>query len=69
MDPKFGGKGIAQEAVNEIIRFVFEDFGLVAIEAWVNPNNRGAMYVLGQLGFEKEAHFKDYVYFNNGLPC
>ncbi|MFY0672755.1 MAG: GNAT family N-acetyltransferase [Bacteroidia bacterium] len=65
MDPKYWGKGIAEEAVREIIRFGFEALKLVAIEAWVSPNNRGAMYILSQLGFEKEAHFKDYVYFNN----
>ncbi len=64
MDPKFWGKGIAQEAVEAIINFGFDALKLFAIEAWVNPSNRGAVYLLSELGFVKEAHFNNYIYFD-----
>ena len=59
------GKNIAIEAVKAIIKFGLEEINLHSIEAKVSPENRGAIYILESLGFEKEAHFKDRVYFNN----
>lgn len=60
----YWGKNIAAEAVQAIINFGFEQMNLHAIEAFVSPENRGAIYLLESLGFEKEAHFKERVYFN-----
>ena len=60
----YWGKNIAVEAVKAIIDFGFEQMNLHAIEAFVSPGNRGAIYLLESLGFEKEAHFKDRIYFN-----
>ena len=58
------GKNIAYEAVSAIVNFGFDEFQLHSIEAKVSPENRGAIYLLESLGFEKEAHFKDRIYFN-----
>ena len=52
------------EAVQAIITFGFEKMNLHAIEALVSPENRGAIFLLETLGFEKEAHFRDRIYFN-----
>ncbi|WP_294677030.1 GNAT family protein [uncultured Fluviicola sp.] len=60
----YWGKNIALEAVRAIVSFGFEKMNLHAIEAFVSPGNRGAIFLLESLGFEKEAHFKDRVYFN-----
>lgn len=60
----YWGKNIAMEAVQAIVTFGFEKINLQAIEAFVSPENRGAIYLLESLGFEKEAHFKERVYFN-----
>lgn len=60
----FWGKHIALEAVTAIISFGFEEMNLHAVEALVSPENRGAIYLLESLGFEKEAHFKDRICFN-----
>lgn len=60
----YWGKNIALEAVQAIVAFGFEKMDLHAIEAWVSPENRGAIYLLESLGFEKEAHFKDRICFN-----
>ncbi len=60
----YWGKNIALEAVQAIVSFGFEQMNLHAIEAFVSPANRGAIFLLESLGFEKEAHFKERVYFN-----
>lgn len=64
LDVHFWGKHIAQEAVAAIVRFGFETFGLHTIEAKVSPENRGAIFLLEKLGFRKEGHLKDRIYYN-----
>ena len=59
------GKNLAIEAMKEIIHFGFDTLKLHAIEAKVSPHNRSAIYLLEKMHFMKEAHFKDYFYFNN----
>jgi ribosomal-protein-alanine N-acetyltransferase len=63
MAPKYWGKGIAQEAVAAILQFGLETIGLHAIEAKVDPGNRGACALLDRFGFVKEAVFRDRIYF------
>jgi [ribosomal protein S5]-alanine N-acetyltransferase len=63
MAVEYWGKGIALEAVEAILKFGFDELHLHAIEAKVSPENKGAIHVLEQLGFQKEAHFKDRIYF------
>jgi len=65
LDVDYWGKHIAMEAVGAILNFGFEQLGLKSIEAKVSPENRGAVRLLEYFGFEKEAHFKNRVYFNN----
>src|SRR5690606_21639547 len=50
----FWGKNIAVEAVRAIVDFGFREMNLHSIEAVVSPDNRGAIYLLESLGFEKE---------------
>jgi ribosomal-protein-alanine N-acetyltransferase len=64
LDVEFWGKHIAVEAVQEIVRFGFEGMNLHSIEAKVSPENRGAITLMEFLGFRKEAHYKDRIYFN-----
>jgi ribosomal-protein-alanine N-acetyltransferase len=59
------GKNFAIEAVEAIIHFGFHELKLNAIEAKVSPDNKSAIHVLTNLGFEKEAHFKRFVQFKN----
>jgi ribosomal-protein-alanine N-acetyltransferase len=63
LDLRYWGKKLAIEAVVAIIRFGFEIMTLHTIEAKVAPGNRSAIFLLEQLGFKKEAHFTDRVYF------
>jgi [ribosomal protein S5]-alanine N-acetyltransferase len=60
----YWGKHIAAEAVEAILKFGLETMNLHTIEAKVSPDNKGAIFLLEQLGFTKEAHYADRVYFN-----
>jgi [ribosomal protein S5]-alanine N-acetyltransferase len=62
---EFWGKHIAAEAVEAIVSFGLMEMNLHAIEAYMSPSNRGAIYLLEKLGFKKEAHFKEKVFFKN----
>lgn len=64
MDVQYWGKFYAKEAVEGILKFGLETMGLHAIEAKVSPLNKSAVAVLNQLGFVKEAHFKDRIFYN-----
>ena len=59
----YWGKNIAVEAVMAIIKFGFDAANLHTIEAKVSPENRGAIYLLETIGFKKEAHFVDRVFY------
>ena len=61
---EYWGKNIALEAVSKIVEFGLDKLNLHTIEAKVNPENRGAIFLLEQIGFQKEAHFRDRIYFN-----
>lgn len=61
----YWGKHIATEAVVAIVRFGLETINLHSIEAKVSPQNRGAIFLMEQLGFRKEAHYTDRIFFNN----
>jgi ribosomal-protein-alanine N-acetyltransferase len=65
LDVNYWGKNIAIEAVEGIIQYGFESLQLHSIEAKVSPLNRGAIFLLETLGFEKEAHFRERVFFRN----
>ena len=61
---EYWGKSLAQEAVEAIIKFGLSTMNLHTIEAKVSPGNRGAIYLLETIGFKKEAHFADRIFFN-----
>lgn len=65
MATDYWGRKLAIEAVAAIVDFGFGRFGLHAIEARLDPGNRSAIALLEALGFVKEAHFRDYVYFRD----
>jgi ribosomal-protein-alanine N-acetyltransferase len=56
---------LAFEAVNAIVDIGLNSLNLQTIKAKVCPLNRGAIAILEKLGFVKDAHFKNRVYFNN----
>jgi ribosomal-protein-alanine N-acetyltransferase len=63
MATEYWGKGIAQEAFEAIIAFGQNELNLQTIEAKVSPENRSAIALIMNYGFEKEAHFKNRIFF------
>lgn len=59
----YWGKHLALEAVQAIVHFGVNTFLLHSIEAKVSPLNRGAIAILEHLGFVKEAHYRDRIFF------
>ena len=62
MATEYWGKRLAQEAFMAILHYGLNTANLLTIEAKVSPENRGAVYLLEQAGFEKEAHFKNRIF-------
>ncbi len=67
LDVNYWGKNIALEAVTAIIHFGLNNMNLHTIEAKVSPLNRGAIFLLEHLGFKKEAHYKERIYFHGSF--
>lgn len=64
LSTSYWGKKLALEAVQAIVNFGFNNLNLHSIEAKVSPENRSAVALLENLGFVKEAHFRDRVFFD-----
>lgn len=67
LDPALQGKGIMQEAVEEVLRYGFEEMGLHSVEAVINPDNLASARLLERNAFVKEAHFREDFYFNGNF--
>jgi thioesterase domain-containing protein len=65
IDHAYQGKGIMFEALQETVRFAFEDFKLHRIMANYMPTNIRSANLLSRLGFEVEGHAKKYLLINN----
>jgi ribosomal-protein-alanine N-acetyltransferase len=59
LDPALQGKGIMQEAVEEVLRYGFEEMGLHSVEAVINPDNLASIRLLERNAFVKEAYFRE----------
>ena len=64
LSPEFQGKGIASEAVKLAVDFGFNEMKMHSIEAVIDPENIASARVLEKNKFIKEAHFKEYGFYN-----
>ncbi len=64
---EYWGRGIASEAVREIIRFGFERMGLNRIEAETIEDNHESRRMLDRLGFTLEGIRREYSLEDDGL--
>jgi len=60
--PEYHGQGYMTEALNEVIRFAFEDDGVYRISTGCITENRASERVMQKCGFTKEAEFKCYTW-------
>lgn len=58
------GAGFMHEALREILRFGFHDMLLNRIFAAVVPENTSSVKLLEKLGFQREGHMKQSIFFN-----
>jgi [ribosomal protein S5]-alanine N-acetyltransferase len=63
----YWGKGIATEAVKQLVALLVADYDVIRIYAAVFENNKGSMRVLEKNGFELEAIHRKSVFKNNVL--
>ncbi|MEM1134861.1 MAG: GNAT family protein [Bacteroidota bacterium] len=64
----FWGKGIATEAVRQIVAYGKETFGLIRFYAGIFAFNKASMRVLEKAGFQQEGISKKAV-IKNGVTC
>jgi ribosomal-protein-alanine N-acetyltransferase len=63
---KHNGRGIATEAVRQVVRFAFEEIGLHRVEAGVMPHNPRSMRVLEKAGFTRIGFAPHYLKLRGG---
>ncbi|WP_246012113.1 GNAT family N-acetyltransferase [Myceligenerans xiligouense] len=56
LDPTFGGRGLATEAVRELIRISFEELGLRRVSAGAFADNERSVRVMERVGMRREAY-------------
>ena len=64
LNPAFRNNGYANEALTEIIDYLFTSLKKHRVTASVDPSNISSIRLLEKLGFRKEAHFKKSLFFH-----
>jgi ribosomal-protein-alanine N-acetyltransferase len=67
LDPAYWGKGYMDEALGEVLNFGFEALHFHSIEAVIDPENRSSAKLVIKHGFEREAYFKEYTFFEGSF--
>ncbi|MCC6837626.1 MAG: GNAT family N-acetyltransferase [Bacteroidia bacterium] len=65
LNPLFHGQNLTYEALCKVIHFGFTQMKLHSIEAIIDPQNIASEKLLLKCNFQKEAHLKENVFWNN----
>lgn len=65
LNSEFSGKGYMHEACTALIQFAFEEVGFHSLEAVIEAENTKSINVVENLGFVREAYFKEKGFSNN----
>ena len=57
------GQGYAQEAIQRLLEYLFDDLGLHRVCANCDPENLPAWQILERMGFRREAYFVESLWF------
>ena len=63
ISPTHQGKGFAKESVNALLKHLFVELDKHRIIGSVDPRNKASISLLEAIGFRKEAHFKQSLWF------
>lgn len=58
MDPAYGGKGLATEAVQAVLDLGFEHYGLHRVAAQMDARNTASARLAERAGMQREAHLR-----------
>ncbi|HSP83008.1 MAG TPA: GNAT family protein [Gillisia sp.] len=64
LDTRFRGKGYASEALSVIIEYLVSKLNKHRIIASIDPSNLDSIKLVERLGFRKEAHFIESLFFH-----
>ena len=64
LDAGLQGHGLVTEALEEVVRYAFEDLALHRVMANYQPHNERSAKVLKRLGFQKEGYAHGYLFIN-----
>jgi len=64
LSKEYRGKGYATEALSAIIDYLFNTLNKHRITASIDPTNQSSIKLVERLGFRKEAHFKESLFFH-----
>jgi RimJ/RimL family protein N-acetyltransferase len=63
LSPAYHGRGLATEAVASVLRYVFDSLGKHRARAVTDAENHAAASLFRRLGFRREAHFVEHVWY------
>jgi RimJ/RimL family protein N-acetyltransferase len=63
LDPACQGQGYAAETLTAVLDYLFHDLGKHRVTATTDAENRPAAALLERLGFRREGHFRQNVWF------
>jgi len=63
LSPAYHGRGLAAEALASVLRYVFDALGKHRARAVTDAENHAAANLFGRLGFRREAHFVEHVWY------
>ena len=64
LHPEEQGKGLMQEAIQEVLQYGFATMKLHSVEANVNPSNAASIKLLEKNGFVREGYFRENYYYD-----
>ena len=65
LDPRFWGRGLATEAVRELLRFGFDTLGMHRLFGECVADNAASARVMEKIGMRREAHLREQTWFKD----
>lgn len=64
IDKDFEGQGLMHEALEESVKFLFEECNMHRVEAYIMPENERSLRLIESVGFESEGLKHSYMHIN-----